>query len=216
MLLITETNHDVNLITEGTEGGSKNYFIEGIFMQSEKKNRNGRVYPKKILSSEVDRYTKEFVKSNRAMGELGHPEGPTVNLERVSHIIKELRLEGNDVVGKAKILDTPYGKIVKNLIDEGVKIGVSSRGMGSLKSVNGINEVQNDFMLSAVDIVADPSAPNAFVEGVMEGKEWVWNNGVLQPRTIDSYKDRIKKAKSGKELEEAKLFAFADFLSKIV
>lgn len=216
MLLITETNHDVNLITEGAEGGSKNYFIEGIFMQSEKQNRNGRVYPKKILSAEVDRYNKEFVKSNRAMGELGHPEGPTVNLERVSHIIKELSLEGNDVVGKAKILDTPYGKIVKNLIDEGVKIGVSSRGMGSLKSVNGINEVQNDFMLSAVDIVADPSAPNAFVEGVMEGKEWVWNNGVLEPRTIDSYRDRIKKAKSGRELEEAKLFAFADFLSKIV
>jgi hypothetical protein len=139
-----------------------------------------------------------------------------VNLERVSHIIKDLRVEGDDVVGKAKILDTPYGKIVKNLIDEGVKIGVSSRGMGSLKSINGVNEVQEDFMLSAVDIVADPSAPNAFVEGVMEGKEWVWNNGVLEPRNIESYRDRIKRARSGRELEEAKLYAFADFLSKIV
>lgn len=216
MLLITETTHDVRLVTEGVDGGSKNYFIEGIFMQSEKKNRNGRVYPKKILSGEVARYNNEFVKQNRAMGELGHPEGPTVNLERVSHIIKDLRVEGDDVVGKAKILDTPYGKIVKNLIDEGVKIGVSSRGMGSLKSINGVNEVQEDFMLSAVDIVADPSAPNAFVEGVMEGKEWVWNNGVLQPRSIESYKDRIKRARSGRELEEAKLYAFADFLSKIV
>lgn len=216
MLLITETTHDVRLVTEGVDGGSKNYFIEGIFMQSEKKNRNGRVYPKKILSGEVARYNNEFVKQNRAMGELGHPEGPTVNLERVSHIIKDLRVEGDDVVGKAKILDTPYGKIVKNLIDEGVKIGVSSRGMGSLKSINGVNEVQEDFMLSAVDIVADPSAPNAFVEGVMEGKEWVWNNGVLEPRNIESYRDRIKRAKSGRELEEAKLYAFADFLSKIV
>jgi len=216
MLLITETTHDVRLVTEGVDGGSKNYFIEGIFMQSEKKNRNGRVYPKKILSGEVARYNNEFVKQNRAMGELGHPEGPTVNLERVSHIIKDLRVEGDDVVGKAKILDTPYGKIVKNLIDEGVKIGVSSRGMGSLKSINGVNEVQEDFMLSAVDIVADPSAPNAFVEGVMEGKEWVWNNGVLEPRSIESYRDRIKRARSGRELEEAKLYAFADFLSKIV
>jgi len=216
MLLITETTHDVRLVTEGVDGGSKNYFIEGIFMQSEKKNRNGRVYPKKILSGEVARYNNEFVKQNRAMGELGHPEGPTVNLERVSHIIKDLRVEGDDVVGKAKILDTPYGKIVKNLIDEGVKIGVSSRGMGSLKSINGVNEVQEDFMLSAVDIVADPSAPNAFVEGVMEGKEWVWNNGVLEPRNIESYRDRIKRARSGRELEEAKLYAFADFLSKIV
>jgi len=185
MLLITEVNDNINLITEGSEK-DKQYHIEGVFMEAEKKNRNGRRYPKAILEKEVARYNKEFVESNRAMGELGHPDGPTVNLERVSHIIKELKQDGNNITGKAKILDTPYGKIVKNLIDEGVKIGVSSRGMGSLKNVNGVNEVQKDFMLAAVDIVADPSAPNAFVEGIMEGKEWVWNNGVLQPRHIES------------------------------
>jgi hypothetical protein len=214
MLLITEINDSVNLITEDKDG-MKNYFIEGIFMEADKKNRNGRVYPKKTLEREVERYNEEFVKPNRAMGELGHPDGPTVNLERVSHIIKELNADGSNIVGKAKILDTPYGKIVKNLIDEGVKIGVSSRGMGSLKNVEGVNEVQDDFILSAVDIVADPSAPNAFVEGVMEGKEWVWDNGVLQPRVIESYRDRIEKARNGREIQEAKLYAFADFLSKL-
>ena len=214
MLLITERNDSVNLITEDSDG-IKNYFIEGIFMEADKKNRNGRVYPKKILEREVERYNEEFVKPNRAMGELGHPDGPTVNLERVSHIIKELSGDGSNIMGKAKILDTPYGKIVKNLIDEGVKIGVSSRGMGSLKNVEGVNEVQEDFILSAVDIVADPSAPNAFVEGIMEGKEWVWNNGVLQPRIIESYKDRIEKARNKREIQEAKLYAFADFLSKL-
>jgi len=214
MLLITERNDSVNLITEDSDG-IKNYFIEGIFMEADKKNRNGRVYPKKILEREVERYNEEFVKPNRAMGELGHPDGPTVNLERVSHIIKELSGDGSNIMGKAKILDTPYGKIVKNLIDEGVKIGVSSRGMGSLKNVEGVNEVQEDFILSAVDIVADPSAPNAFVEGIMEGKEWVWNNGVLQSRIIESYKDRIEKARNKREIQEAKLYAFADFLSKL-
>ena len=214
MLLITEINDSVNLITEDKDG-MKNYFIEGIFMEADKKNRNGRVYPKKTLEREVERYSEEYVKPNRAMGELGHPDGPTVNLERVSHIIKELNADGSNIVGKAKILDTPYGKIVKNLIDEGVKIGVSSRGMGSLKNVEGVNEVQDDFILSAVDIVADPSAPNAFVEGVMEGKEWVWDNGVLQPRVIESYRDRIEKARNGREIQEAKLYAFADFLSKL-
>jgi hypothetical protein len=214
MLLITERNDSVNLITEDSDG-IKNYFIEGIFMEADKKNRNGRVYPKKILEREVERYNEEFVKPNRAMGELGHPDGPTVNLERVSHIIKELSGDGSNIMGKAKILDTPYGKIVKNLIDEGVKIGVSSRGMGSLKNVEGVNEVQEDFILSAVDIVADPSAPNAFVEGIMEGKEWVWDNGVLQPRIIESYKDRIEKARNKREIQEAKLYAFADFLSKL-
>lgn len=214
MLLITERNDSVNLITEENDG-TKNYFIEGIFMESEKKNRNGRVYPRNVLMREVKRYNEEFVKSNRAMGELGHPDGPTVNLERVSHIIKELKEDGSNIIGKAKILDTPYGKIVKNLIDEGVKIGVSSRGMGSLKNVDGINQVQEDFILSAVDIVADPSAPNAFVEGIMEGKEWVWDNGVLQPRQIESYKDRIEKARNRREIQEAKLYAFADFLSKL-
>lgn len=215
MLLITEVNDNINLITEGSEK-DKQYHIEGVFMEAEKKNRNGRIYPKAILEKEVARYNKEFVESNRAMGELGHPDGPTVNLERVSHIIKELKQDGNNITGKAKILDTPYGKIVKNLIDEGVKIGVSSRGMGSLKNVNGVNEVQKDFMLAAVDIVADPSAPNAFVEGIMEGKEWVWNNGVLQPRHIESYRDRIERASTRIDRQEAKLYAFADFLSKLI
>mgnify|MGYP003114027992 FL=1 len=216
MKLIKELNEEINaeVIVEEKDG-KKSYFVEGVFMQAEKKNRNGRVYPKDVLFKEVDRYNKEYVDTGRAMGELGHPDGPSVNLERVSHVIKELKSSGTDIVGKAKIIDTPYGKIVKNLLDEGVKIGVSSRGMGSIKDNNGTNEVQKDFMLSAVDIVADPSAPNAFVEGVMEGKEWVWNNGVLEPQIIDSYKGTISSA-SRSELEEAKLYAFADFLSKLM
>jgi len=216
MKLIKELNEEINaeVIVEEKDG-KKSYFVEGVFMQAEKKNRNGRVYPKDVLFKEVDRYNKEYVDTGRAMGELGHPDGPSVNLERVSHVIKELKTSGTDIVGKAKIIDTPYGKIVKNLLDEGVKIGVSSRGMGSIKDNNGTNEVQKDFMLSAVDIVADPSAPNAFVEGVMEGKEWVWNNGVLEPQIIDSYKGTISSA-SRSELEEAKLYAFADFLSKLM
>lgn len=216
MKLIKELNEEINaeVIVEEKDG-NKSYFVEGVFMQAEKKNRNGRVYPKDVLFKEVERYNKEYVDTGRAMGELGHPDGPSVNLERVSHVIKELKQSGTDIVGKAKIIDTPYGKIVKNLLDEGVKIGVSSRGMGSIKDNNGTNEVQKDFMLSAVDIVADPSAPNAFVEGVMEGKEWVWNNGVLEPRIIDSYKGTISSA-GRSELEEAKLYAFADFLSKLM
>ena len=214
MLLITEVNDNVNLVTEEVNG-EKQYHIDGIFMQAEQKNRNGRVYPKKTLMNEVQRYNNEYVKTNRAMGELGHPDGPQLNLERVSHLIKELRVDGNDIYGRAKILDTPYGKIVKDLVKEGVKIGVSSRGMGSLKQVNGVNEVQEDFNLAAGDIVADPSAPNAFVEGIMEGKEWVWENGILTARRIETYKKHIKSA-SKSNLEEAKLYAFADFLSKIV
>ena len=214
MLLITEVNDNVNLVTEEVNG-EKQYHIDGIFMQAEQKNRNGRVYPKKTLMNEVQRYNNEYVKTNRAMGELGHPDGPQLNLERVSHLIKELRVDGNDIYGRAKILDTPYGKIVKDLVKEGVKIGVSSRGMGSLKQVNGVNEVQEDFNLAAVDIVADPSAPNAFVEGIMEGKEGVWENGILTARRIETYKKHIKSA-SKSNLEEAKLYAFADFLSKIV
>jgi len=213
MFLITEHVEDVEFITEDNNG-VKNYFIEGIFMQSEKKNRNGRVYPRKVLLDEVKRYNKSYVKSNRAMGELGHPDGPTVNLERVSHIIKELKVEGDNVKGKAKILETPYGKIVKNLMDEGAKLGVSSRGMGSLKQKNGVNEVQDDFMLSAVDIVADPSAPDAFVNGIMEGKEWVWDNGVIRSKDIESYKELIETA-SKRELEEKKLLAFNRFMSKL-
>ena len=214
MLLITEVNDNVNLITEEVNG-EKQYHIDGIFMQAEQKNRNGRVYPQKTLMKEVQRYNNEYVKTNRAMGELGHPDGPQLNLERVSHLIKELRIDGNDIYGRAKILDTPYGKIVKDLVKEGVKIGVSSRGMGSLKQVNGVNEVQEDFNLAAVDIVADPSAPDAFVEGIMEGKEWVWENGILTARRIESYKKQIKSA-SKSNLEEAKLYAFADFLSNFM
>ena len=214
MLLITEVNDNINLVTEEVNG-EKQYHIDGIFMQAEQKNRNGRVYPKKTLMNEVARYNNEYVKPSRAMGELGHPEGPQLNLERVSHLIKELRVDGNDVYGKAKILDTPYGKIVKDLIKEGVKIGVSSRGMGSLKQKNGINEVQEDFSLAAVDIVADPSAPDAYVQGIMEGKEWVWENGILTSRTIESHAKHISRA-SKTELEEAKLLVFADFLSKFI
>ena len=214
MLLITEVNDNINLVTEEVNG-EKQYHIDGIFMQAEQKNRNGRVYPQKTLMKEVQRYNNEYVKTNRAMGELGHPDGPQLNLERVSHLIKELRVDGNDIYGRAKILDTPYGKIVKDLVKEGVKIGVSSRGMGSLKQVNGINEVQEDFNLAAVDIVADPSAPDAFVEGIMEGKEWVWENGILTARRIESYKKQIKSA-SKSNLEEAKLYAFADFLSNFM
>ena len=215
MRLITETTEDVKYIVEANEEtGKKSHFIEGIFMQSEQKNRNGRVYPKNTLMKEVSRYTKELVESKRAMGELGHPEGPTLNLERVSHIITELKEDGNNIVGKAKILDTPYGNIVKNLIDEGAQLGVSSRGMGSLEEKNGVKYVKDDFMLSAVDIVADPSAPSAFVNGIMEGKEWVWDNGVIKERQIDEYHQMIQKA-SKRELEEKALFAFKDFLSKI-
>ena len=214
MFLITEVNDNINLVTEEVNG-EKQHYIDGIVMQAEQKHRNGRVYPSKVLMNEVKRYNNEYVKSSRAMGELGHPEGPQLNLERVSHLIKELRIDGNDVYGKAKILDTPYGKIVKNLIGEGVKIGVSSRGMGSLKQRDGINEVQDDFSLAAVDIVADPSAPNAFVQGIMEGKQWVWENGILTSRVIDTYKKHIQRANKT-DLEEAKLCAFADFLSKLI
>ena len=214
MLLITEVNDNVNLITEEVNG-EKQYHIDGIFMQAEQKNRNGRVYPKKTLMNEVARYNNEYVKTGRAMGELGHPEGPQLNLERVSHLIKELRVDGNDIYGKAKILDTPYGKIVKDLVKEGVRIGVSSRGMGSLKQKNGINEVQDDFNLAAVDIVADPSAPDAFVQGIMEGKEWGWENGLLTAKTVEAHQKHIRRA-SKSDLEEAKLYAFADFLSKIM
>ena len=185
MYLITETTHrDIRFLTEATEKGEKQYFIEGVFMQSDVKNRNGRVYPQSILTKEIERYNEEFVQQNRAMGELGHPEGPTVNLERVSHIIKDLRVEGKNVYGKAKILETPMGKIAKNLLNEGCKFGVSSRGMGSLQEKNGVNYVQDDFMLATVDIVADPSAPNAFVNGIMEGKEWIWEGGVIKERQI--------------------------------
>ncbi len=217
MLLITESNLDgINLLKEDVEGTTPNYFIEGIFMQSEKKNKNGRVYPKNTLMKEVKRFNDEYVKNRRALGELGHPEGPTVNLDRVSHLIQELWTDGDDVYGRAKVMDTPMGKIVKNLIDEGANIGVSSRGMGSLKkNKKGINEVQDDFTLSAVDIVSDPSAPDAYVNGIMEGKEWVWDNGILKARDIESHMKLIESASNKKDRENKALFAFIDFLSKI-
>jgi len=216
MKLITEMTEDIQLLAELNEKtGEKDYYIEGIFMQSNQKNRNGRVYPESVLMNEVKRYNAEYVEKNRAMGELNHPQGPTVNLDRVSHIIKELKQDGDDVYGKAKIMDTPMGKIAKNLIDEGAKLGVSSRGMGSLKqNKDGVNEVQKDFMLAAVDIVADPSAPNAFVNGIMEGAEWIWDNGVLRQQTIDEYKTIIQKT-SRRDLEENTLSLFNDFLSKL-
>jgi hypothetical protein len=214
MLLITEQRDDIQCLTEATEDGKKNYFIEGIFMQSEKVNRNGRMYERKILFNEADRYNKEYVQKSRAMGELGHPDGPSLNLERVCHNIVEMSFDGDNVMGKAKILDTPYGKIVKSLIDDGVKLGVSTRGMGTLEEKNGVKMVKEDFMLTAVDVVADPSAPDAFVNGIMEGKEWVWNNGMLKEREIETYRKTITKAER-ENLEEQKLNVFRDFLSKL-
>jgi|TARA_Y100000310_G_scaffold29761_1_gene28271 hypothetical protein len=215
MKLITEELTDVEFLTEGTEK-QKKYFIEGIFMQGDVKNRNGRIYPKDILMNEVTRYNEKYVKAKRAFGELGHPEGPTVNLERVSHMITELKPEGSDVKGRAKIMDTPYGNIVKNLINEGAKLGVSSRGMGTLAAGrSGAQEVQKDFYLAtAADIVADPSAPAAFVEGIMEGKEWIWSNGIIKEVTVNSYKSTIQKSTS-RELEEVKLKTFEDFMSRL-
>jgi len=214
MKLISEEIQDAEYLVEETNG-KKNYKIRGVFLQSDIKNRNGRIYENNILSNEVDRYTKEFIDKKRAFGELGHPDGPTVNLERVSHMITSLKAEGKNFIGEAKIMDTPYGKIVKGLIDEGAQLGVSSRGMGSLVSRNGNNYVGKDFYLAtAADIVADPSAPDAFVEGIMESKEWIWDNGVIKARDIEEYKAYIEKAKSIK-LAEAKANVFADFLRKL-
>ena len=214
MKLITETTENIEVITE-EKGSGKDYKIRGIFLQGDIKNRNGRVYPVSVLAKEVNRYNKEFVEKKRAFGELGHPDGPTVNLERVSHMITSLKPEGRNFIGEAKIMDTPYGKIVKNLIDEGAQLGVSSRGMGSMKQVNGKNVINNDFYLAtAADIVADPSAPDAFVEGIMEGKEWVWDNGVLKSMEVERYKEEIEKTKRA-ELAEKKASIFKDFLNKI-
>lgn len=214
MKLITEMNDNVSYIAESSENGKKRYAIEGVFMQSDTLNRNKRVYPKHILESEVDRYNKKYVLENRALGELNHPSGPTVNLDKVSHLITNLRMEGRDVVGKAKLLETPCGQIAQSLIESGVRLGVSSRGMGSLKEQNGYKEVQKDFMLSAVDIVADPSAPNAFVNGIMEGVEWVWENGILKQEVIENYRNIVKKTPS-KELQETAVSLFEDFMRKL-
>jgi hypothetical protein len=218
MKLITEMiESDVQFITEAKEDGGKNYFIEGVFMQGEIKNRNGRKYPINTLLKEVKRYNKEYVEQNRAYGELGHPQGPTINLERVSHMIKELHQDGNNIMGRAKIMtETPMGKIVKNLMDEGAKLGVSSRGMGTLKpDRDGTNVVSSDFQLAtAADIVADPSAPDAFVEGVMEGVEWLQVDDRWVPQYIEKTQEEIKKA-SRTELQEAKVAAFAKFLKQL-
>ena len=210
MKLITETIENIEVLKE-ERNGKKDYKIRGVFMQADIKNRNGRVYPVQTLAKEVARYNEQFINKKRAFGELGHPDGPTVNLERVSHMITSLKPEGKNFIGEAKIMDTPYGKIVKNLIDEGAQLGVSSRGMGSIQG----STVGKDFYLAtAADIVADPSAPDAFVEGIMEGKEWVWDNGVLKSMEVEKYKQEIEKTKRA-ELAEAKASIFNDFLSKL-
>jgi len=210
MKLITEEISNAEYIVEETSNGKKNYSIKGIFMQSDVKNRNGRLYPKEILQKEVLRYNREFIEKKRAFGELGHPDGPTVNLERVSHMINALYPEGSNFIGEARVLDTPYGKIVKSLIDEGARLGVSSRGMGTLTNVGGANVVKDDFYLAtAADIVADPSAPDAFVEGIMEGKEWVWDNGILKEQEINRLKlqveskERIARAEKNAQVFES-------------
>ena len=216
MKLITEyVEQNLEMICEAKKDGSKNYFIEGVFMQSNQKNRNGRIYEKKNLEKAVEKYVTEQVKTGRAVGELNHPEGPTVNLDKVSHKITDLHWQGNDVVGKASILNTPMGNIVSGLLEGGVKLGVSSRGMGSLVQKNGAMYVKDDFMLSTVDIVQDPSAPEAFVNGIMEGVDWVWNNGVLCPQEVEKIETEIKEAR-GVRSSDVEIKAFKNFLSKLV
>jgi len=215
MKLFCDINEEIQVLTEENEPGKKNYFIEGIFLMCDQKNRNGRVYTFEMMDKKVKEYNNGFVKQKRAFGELGHPEGPTINLERVSHMITDLYSDKKNFIGRAKIMDTPYGKIVKNLIDEGAKLGVSSRGIGSLEEKNGVNYVKDDFQLATVaDIVADPSAPEAFVRGIMEGKEWVYESGRLVERDVEEIKKSILKA-SSRKLEEAKIKAFERFLRNI-
>ena len=214
MKLITEQIEDVQILTE-EKNGKKLLYIEGVFLQSELKNRNGRMYPFSVLEREVGRYNEEYIKSKRALGELGHPDGPTINLDRVSHRITSLRAEGNNFVGKAQILDTPMGNIAKNLLGEGVQLGVSSRGMGSIQKSEDCNVVADDFMLTtAADIVADPSAPDAFVNGIMEGKEWVWDNGLLKEREVAKYQ-RYMDGANRRTMEEKTLKVFEHFLSNL-
>lgn len=220
MKLICEVNEEIDYITEATENGQKQYFIEGIFMQGDLKNRNGRVYPSGVLAKEVNRYNEQFVTKKRAFGELGHPDGPTINLDRVSHMVTELKQDGSNFVGKAKIMDTPMGKVVKNLMDEGACLGVSSRGMGSLKpNRQGIMEVQEDFMLAtAGDIVADPSAPNAFVRGIMEGVDWVYDvasGSWISENTLDQIHEETK-TMSMAELEENATRLFNKFMKSLI
>ena len=213
--LISEEIQDVEYICEQKEDGKKNYKIKGIFMQADIKNRNGRVYPMDVLNKEVERYNKQYVNEKRAFGELGHPEGPTVNLDKVSHMITKLYPDGKNFIGEAKIMSTPMGEIVKTLMDEGAKLGVSSRGMGSLDQKNGANYVRNDFYLAtAADIVADPSAPNAFVQGIMEGKEWVWNNGSLVEAELERARQRVNE-RVRKRQENENALEFIRFLKKL-
>jgi hypothetical protein len=213
MKLITEyTENDVQCIVEKNAQGEKKFVIEGIFMSAEQKNRNGRIYPKQIMERAVNKYVKEQVSQKRAVGELNHPEGPTVNLDKVSHLITDLQWEGNDVVGKAQILDTPMGRIVKGLLEGGVQLGVSTRGMGSLENRNGVMYVKDDFMLNTVDIVQDPSAPSAFVNGIMEGVDWVWNNGILSSQVIENMETEIRTAPK-KHLYETQIREYKNFLS---
>lgn len=214
MKLITEHLDKLEYITEAKDNGEKNVFIEGIFMQAEQQNRNKRIYPKTVLEAACGKYVKEQVKTGRAVGELNHPEGPAINLDKVSHRITELNWDGNNVVGKALILDTPMGKIVKGLVEGGCKLGVSSRGMGTVEQKEGKTYVKNDFVLSTVDIVQDPSAPSAFVEGIMEGVEWIWENGLLKPQQIEEYETEINKVPLGR-VSEAQERIFNDFLSKL-
>ena len=216
MKLITELNEEVKFLKENKDG-RPSYYIQGIFIQGNKKNKNGRVYPMEILEKEVNKYVTELVEKKRAFGELGHPDGPTINLDRVSHMIVELEKDEENFIGTAKIMDTPNGKIVKALIDEGASLGVSTRGMGSLKSRGEFQEVQEDFSLAtAADIVADPSAPDAFVNGIMEGVEWVWDNGILKASTIERYEEIVEEKVAKRELtQEAKLSLFEDFLKKL-
>ncbi len=216
MKLIREEIESVEILTE-TIGGKKNLFIKGVFLQSEMVNRNGRLYPFNIMEKEVNRYNKDYVEKGRALGELGHPDGPTVNLDRVSHKITDLKQEGKNFVGKAQILSTPMGKIAESLLKDGVTLGVSSRGIGSLKdNSKGYKEVGEDFMLAtAADIVADPSAPDAFVQGIMEGKEWVWDGGLLKERLASETRIKIERASRSRDLEEQKLGLFQNFLNSL-
>ena len=212
MKLITETIENVEVITEG-QGADKKLYIEGVFLQSEIKNRNGRMYPFSVLEKEVNRYNEEYVKTSRALGELGHPDGPTVNLDRVSHRITSLKAEGNNFIGRAQIMNTPMGNIARALLEDGVKLGVSSRGMGSIDKREDCGVVMDDFMLAtAADIVADPSAPDAFVNGIMEGKEWAWDNGILKETEVAKYK-RYMDSATRRNLEERTLTVFGNFLT---
>ena len=214
MRLIAEEINQVDFLCEEKEG-KKNYFIEGVFLQAELKNRNNRMYPLKTLTKEVAKYDENYIQKGRALGELGHPDGPSINLDRVSHKILSLREDGNNFIGKAKLLDTPMGKVAKSLLDEGVSLGVSSRGMGSIRKEDNCNVVMDDFMLAtAADIVADPSAPDAFVDGIMEGKEWVWDNGILKESAVAQLKTEIDHA-TLLNLQERKVSAFESFLKSL-